>query len=116
MFTSEMYMHMKMDFIYPIRTEMADHANLYSHPLFSSVAGNLPHSATAAQVLELLGLSSGKATVELATARENPAKKLGFGFVTVPVEHVEAVLQCNRTQMGGRTIKGMVCVWICLLH
>ena len=59
-----------------------------------------------AEVLEFLRLSSEHSTVELATARDNPARKLGFAFVNVPVDSVEEVLQCNGTTLGGRNIKG----------
>ena len=59
-----------------------------------------------AEVLEFLRLSSEHSTVELATAKDNPARKLGFAFVNVPVDSVEEVLQCNGTTLGGRNIKG----------
>ena len=59
-----------------------------------------------AEVLKFLRLSSEHSTVELATARDNPARKLGFAFVNVPVDSVEEVLQCNGITLGGRNIKG----------
>ena len=68
--------------------------------------GNLPYSCTVAEVLKFLRLSSEHSTVELATARDNPARKLGFAFVNVPVDSVEEVLQCNGATLGGRNIKG----------
>ena len=68
--------------------------------------GNLPYSSTVAEVLKFLRLSSEHSTVELVTARDNPARKLGFAFVNVPVESVEEVLQCNGATLGGRNIKG----------
>ena len=68
--------------------------------------GNLPYSSTEDDVLQFLHLSSQHATVELATARDNPSRKLGFGFVNVPVEKVEAVLKYNGAILGERSIKG----------
>ena len=68
--------------------------------------GNLPYSCTVAEVLKFLHLSSEHSTLELVTARDNPARKLGFAFVNVPVDSVEEVLQCNGATLGGRNIKG----------
>ena len=68
--------------------------------------GNLPFSATEAEILKFLGLSLKEASVELIANRGNPHRKLGFGFVTVPLEKVESSLERNGAVLGGRHIKG----------
>ncbi len=44
--------------------------------------------------------------MEIVHARTRPFRRLGFGFVTVPTEKVEAVLECNREVLDGRQVKG----------
>ncbi len=70
--------------------------------------GNLPFSATEAEILEFLNVSkdAARCTVEIVCAASRPFRKLGFGFVTVPTELVETVLECNGGTLSGRQIKG----------
>lgn len=67
--------------------------------------GNLPFTATEAEILKFLSLPD-ECPVEIVSDMFHPARRLGFGFVTVPTEKVEAVLTCNGGLLSGRRVKG----------
>ena len=72
---------------------------------YCSLPGNLPYSSSEDDILDFLKLSRGEASVELITDREDPHRRLGFGFVTVPVEKASGVLGLDGAELMGRRIK-----------
>lgn len=68
--------------------------------------GNLPWAVTEAEILALFKLSPQVASVELATVPGNPSRKKGFGFLSLPIDHVERVLNYDGSEIQGRTLKG----------
>ena len=68
-------------------------------------AGNLPFSATEAEIRELFGNHGAVEAVNLITDRET-GRPRGFGFVEMPEDDADAAIQALDGQdMGGRNLK-----------
>ena len=67
--------------------------------------GNLPFSATQAEVEELFGAHGAVESVALITDRET-GRPRGFGFVEMQDEAaLDAIQALDGTEMGGRTLR-----------
>ncbi len=82
--------------------------NVNACTLSLSYPGNLPYSASEDDILDFLHLTREEAFIELIADREDPGRKLGFGFATVPAEKVDEVLGLDGATLKGRRIKGNI--------